>query len=120
MITHSVEPWWYLGWILAACAILGFYAPRLLRHDGWLLVALEGSLLLGLLVGDLFLGQQHSWRFNSLLLCGTILVLGVFLGISSLRPGLTGERHEAAVKLRLPAAMFVVVGGWLVWSTVLH
>lgn len=120
MISHSAEPWWYLGWILAAGAILGFYAPRLLRNGAWLLVALEGTLLLVLLVGDLFFGRQHSWSFNSLLLCGTILVLGIFLGVLSLRSGLTGERHEAAVKLRLPAAIFVVVGGWLVWATVVH
>jgi hypothetical protein len=120
MISHSAEPWWYLGWILAAAAILGCYAPRLLRHGAWLLVALEGTLLLGLLVGDLLGHQEHSWRFNSLLLCGTILVLGIFLGVSSLRPGLTGERHDAAVKLRLPAAIFVVAGGWLVWTTVVH
>lgn len=120
MIAHSAEPWWYLGWILAAAVVLGFYAPRLLRHGAWLLVVLEGSLLLGLLVGDLSLDLEHSWRFNSLLLCGTVLVLGIFLGVSSLRPGLTGERHDAAVKLRLPAAIFVLVGGWLVWATVVH
>ena len=120
MISHSAEPWWYLGWILAAGAILVALAPRLLRRGAWLLVALEGALLVGLVVGDLFFDQRHSWRFNSLLLCGTILVLGIVLGVYSLQPGLTGERHEAAVKLRLPAAMFVVVGGWLVWTTVVH